>query len=110
MINETKYYNFYWRHSFDEIGDGSGGVTNYSWNRILHQLAQFWQNFLMEVLLEFRLHVIWNLSDAMADSISDFWVFVGAVPQDHKDDWLDLFDVSDIFSHLGQGHDGGVLD
>jgi hypothetical protein len=46
----------------------------------------------------------------MADSISDFWVFVGAVPQDHKDDWLDLFDVSDIFSHLGQGHDGGVLD
>lgn len=70
---------------------------------------ELWQDYVNEVTLELGLHVICYLPDSMANSVADHWVLIVQGVHNQHHDRLNLLDLIDVLTHLGQGHDGSIL-
>jgi hypothetical protein len=57
----------FWGHALHEVSQCGGRMTYYSWDRVVQQVGQQWQQLLMEGHLELRLHVIRDLTQAVTD-------------------------------------------
>lgn len=59
------------------------------------------------MFLETWFHIISDLSNSVTDGVSDLGVGMADELHDSSNDWLDLLDLIDVLSDLGESHDGG---
>jgi len=94
------------RDSLDEVGEAGEDVGGDSGDVLdgesLHELGE---DDVQVVLLELGLHVVSNLSDGVADSVSDHRVGIVEHSHNHFHDGIDLRDLVDVLSNLRKGHD-----
>lgn len=95
-------------HPLHKVSQTGRGVRHYSRNRVFQQFRHALQGFLVVQFLNLGVHVIRNLSDAVTHGVTDSRVGVIVIFQHHVHNRFHLFHFLDVFSHLGQSHDGGI--
>lgn len=102
-----EWFNKIFINLFNEVGDGSETVRGNSRYGVIKQDNQLWGDCGDEMFLETWFHIIGYLSNRVTDGVSDLGVGVADELHDSSNDWLDLLDLIDVLSDLGESHDGG---
>lgn len=66
------------------------------------------EDLLVVQFLHLGVHVVTDLTNAVADGVTDAGILVVVALQHHSHDRLDGVDFLDVLAHLTQGHDRGV--
>ena len=92
-----------------EVGQCGAGVRDDTRCLVVESGEQGWHNLLMEALLEVTWEIIRKLTDAVERGVSDLRIGVLQMVEHDGHHWLDLCDIIDVLSDLGEGHDASVL-